>query len=476
LIQSTTTNFILKAALAASSLLLLTACNFIQYQPKAIDTKLSAERIMSKDPSNPEFIQYLVNSGYKKEQLPLKQWSINELTYCALFFHPSLDVDRAQWRAAEAAVSTASARPVPSINANTANSSRANEAKSPYAFSLSIDIPIETASKREIRIENAQHLSLAAKLQIAQNAWQLRNQVALSLNAYQFNLQQSRLLNIEKIERTEIVAIYQKRLDLGAASNVELSTARLLLQASSAALQANELNHLVLISSLASNLGVSLSKVERMNIVPDTDSRLMLKLDNDLQTAAVFNRLDLRIALERYASVEAKLKLEIAKQYPNINISPGYAYEFGDKVWSLGLSGLMSMLNKNKVAINEALALREVEAAKFEALQTKIMSDASVAYAQLMQAQEVLENQKIILKQQQHSTQQMNKRLAAGEIDRLELTFAKLELNAAEKNLALAHYQLKMAEAALENTLQIPLVQTTQSLDIESISLKSTSQ
>ena len=63
----------------------------------------------------------------------------------------------------------------------------------------------------------------------------------------------------------------------------------------------------------------------------------------------------------------------------------------------------------------------------------------------------------------------MNKRLSAGEIDRLELTFAKLELNAVEKNLALAYYQLKMAEAELENTLQKPLIQTKQSLDIESL-------
>jgi outer membrane protein TolC len=229
-------------------------------------------------------------------------------------------------------------------------------------------------------------------------------------------------------------------------------------------------------SSLASNLGLSLPKVKHMNIVTDSNSRLTLKLEPDLQAEAAFNRLDLRIALERYAAAEAKLKLEIAKQYPNVTISPGYAYEYGDKVWSLGLSGLLSILNKNKVAISEATSLREVEAAQFEALQSKIMSEASVAYAQLIQAQQFLENQKFILKQQQHRTQQMNKRLAAGEIDRLELTFAKLELNAAEKNLALAHYQLKMAEATLENTLQKPLVQTTQSLDIESISLKSTSQ
>jgi outer membrane protein TolC len=457
------------SVLAASMPLTLTACNFIQYQPKAIDIQLNAEKIESKNPFGPEFTQFLVNSGYKEEQLPVEKWGVDELTYCALFFHPSLDVDRAQWRAAEAAVGTAGARPLPSINTSGANNSRANEAKSPYALSLSIDIPIETSNKREIRIENAQHLSLAAKLQIAQSAWQLRNQVALSLNAYQFNLQQSRLLSAEKIQRAEIVAIYQKRLGLGAASNVELSTANLLLQASNAAFQANELNRLVLMSSLASNLGISLSKVKNMNIVTDSYSLLTLKLEPDLQAEAVFNRLDLRIALERYAAAEAKLKLEVAKQYPNITISPGYAYEYGDRVWSLGLSGLLSMLNKNKVAINEASSLREVEAAQVEALQSKIMSDASLAYAQLMQAQQIIENQKIILKQQQYNTQQMIKRLAAGEIDRLELTFAKLELNAVEKNLALAHYQLKMAEAELENTLQTSLVKTKQSLDIESL-------
>ena len=465
----------LMSVLAASMPLTLTACNFIQYQPKAIDMQLNAEKIASKNPSGPEFTQYLLNNGYTSKQLPLEQWGVDELTYCALFFHPSLDVDRAKWRAAEAAVGTASARPTPTINTSAANNSRANEAKSPYAFSLSIDIPIETSNKREIRIENAQHLSLAAKLQIAQSAWQLRNQVALSLNAYQFNLQQDRLLSAEKIQRAEIVSIYQKRLGLGAASNVELSTANLLLQASDAALQANELNRLVLMSSLASNLGLSLSQFKNMNIVNSSNSLLTLKLEPNLQAEAVFNRLDLRIALERYAAAEAKLKLEIAKQYPNIAISPGYAYAYGDKVWSLGLSGLLTILNKNKVAINEATSLREVEAAQFEALQSKIMSDASVAYAQLMQAQQALENQKFILKQQEHNTQQMNKRLAAGEIDRLELTFAKLELNVVEKNLALAHYQLKMAEAELENTLQKPLIQTTQSLDIESISLKSAS-
>ena len=53
-----------------------------------------------------------------------------------------------------------------------------------------------------------------------------------------------------------------------------------------------------------------------------------------LQTTALLNRLDIRIALEKYAAAESKLKLELAKQYPDLVISPGYAFEFGDNIWS----------------------------------------------------------------------------------------------------------------------------------------------
>ena len=343
------------------------------------------------------------------------------------------------------------------LNTNIAHSNRANGDISPFAFGFSIDIPIETAKKRDIRIENAGHLSEAAKLEIAQTAWQLHNQVAQNLNEYQFNQQQVKLLTEEQSRRQEIVAIYQKRLTLGAASNVELSTAKLQLQTTTSELIASEQNKLVLLSKLASNLGIPLNKVTAMNLSNGDDTQQTLNNQNiptDIQASALLNRLDIRIALEKYASAESKLKLEIARQYPDINISPGYAYEFSDRVWSLGLSSLLTLLNKNKVAIAEAKALREVEAAQFTALQSKVISDTNIANAGLIQAKLALDNQMQMLKQQQNNSQRMARKFAAGEIDRLELTYAKLEGNVAERNLALANFQLKTALSQLENTLQ----------------------
>lgn len=452
---NTLSKIIRKSVLLACVPGILAACSFQQYIAKPIDTDAIARKIESKNPDSEQFHQYLLNNGYAKDQLPIQQWGVDELTLCTLFFHPSLDVARAQWRAAEAAKMTASEKMIPAINGNVAHSNNANQDISPFALGLSIDIPIETVNKREIRIESASHLTQMAKLEIAQSAWQLRNQVAQTLYDYQFNQQQITLLTKEQSYRQEVVAIFQKRLSLGVASNVELSTAKLQLQTITTELNALQQNKLVLRSNLASHLGLPLNKVETMALTSGAPDLLETTPAN-IQTAALLNRLDIRIALERYAAAESKLKLEIAKQYPDITLSPGYAYEFGNTVWSLGISGLLTLLNKNKMAITEAAQLREVEAAQFEALQNTVIAEANTAHAKLIHAKQVLEAQKKLFMQQQLNTDRMSRRLSAGEIDRLELTYIKLEEIAAEKNVALANFQLKTAINQLENALQQP--------------------
>lgn len=436
----------------------ISACGFQEYIAKPIDTAALTQKITSRRADNDQFHQYLINNGYASEQLPIQQWKLDDLVHCALFFNPSLDIARAQWRSAEAAKLTAAEMRLPTIGGQYAKSNNASEEISPHAYGLSIDIPIETANKRNIRIESAQHLSEAAKLRIAQAAWQLRSDVTKTFNEYQANRQQIKLMSQELAYRKDIVAIYQKRIDLGESSSIELSRAKLQLQTLNTELESKQRNHLVLLSRLANNLGLSLTQVEQMQIADTVDTKALLTpVPADLQTRALLNRLDIRIALERYAVAEAKLKLEIAKQYPDIVISPGYAYEFGDKIWSLGLSGLMTILTKNKLAIAEATQLREVEAKQFEALQANVIAEVNVANAKLTQAMQLLENNKSLYQQQQANTRRMESRLRAGEIDRLEFTYAKLEEVLAEQYIALASFQLASIIADLENAIQAPL-------------------
>jgi outer membrane protein TolC len=451
------TRLFTKIALATCFPIILAACSFQNYIAKPIEQATYVAKFEQKDLSSAEFNQYLLNNGFAADFLPLQEWGLDELTYCALFFHPSLDVARTQWRLAQTAEISAAERAVPTINGNIAHSDDSDPTKKPFAFGLSIDIPIETGNKRNLRIENAQHLSHAAKLEIAQTAWQLRNNIAQTLTEYHFNEDQLRLLTEEELRRQEIVNIYQKRVNAGAASNIELSNAKLQLQTVSSTLNSAKQNKLVSLSKLASNIGLPLVKVEKMSLANNIKRQLPNTPNTDLQKTALLNRLDIRIALERYAVAETKLKIEIAKQYPDLVISPGAAYEFGDNIWSLGLSGLLTLLNKNKLGISDAMRLRELEAAQFEALQTKVLVDANVTNAEVNQDKQGLDHQKILLAEQQSYTQRMQRKLAEGEIDRLEMTYAKLEDINAEKNVALANYQLNKSLDQLENILQKPL-------------------
>lgn len=451
-----------KVALLSLLCLSITACGFQEYIAKPIDTAALTQKIASRRADNVQFHQYLLNNGYTSEQLPIQQWKLDDLIYCALFFNPSLDIARAQWRSAEAAKLTAAEMRLPTVGGQYSKSNNASEEISPHAYGLSIEIPIETANKRNIRIESAQHLAEAAKLRIAQAAWQLRNEVTRTFTEYQANRQQISLMSKEQAYRQDIVAIYQKRIDLGESSNIELSRAKLQLQTLNTELESKQRNHLVLLARLANNLGLPLSQVEQMQLADTANTEALVSSGAaDLQTRALLNRLDIRIALERYAVAEAKLKLEIAKQYPDIVISPGYAYEFGDKIWSLGLSSLMTILTKNRLAIAEATQLREVEAKQFEALQANVISEVNVANARLAQSAQLLDNKKNLYQQQQANTKRMDNRLRAGESDRLELSYAKLEEVIAEQQIVLARFQLAASANDLENAIQAPLTDST---------------
>lgn len=440
-------------------LLIIPGCGFQEYIAKPLNTAEIAEKFARRHVDNQQFHEYLIANGYSQEQLPIQKWNADELVHCALFFNPNLDVARAQWRSAEAARMTAALRPLPNLKGNYGDSNNANNEISPYTYTLSIDLPIETANKRNIRIESATHLSEAAKLRIAQSAWLLRTEVIKTLFEYQYNQQLLELLSQEQSYRQQIVAMFQKRISVGESASTELSRANLLLQEVTTQLNEKQRYQLVLQSRLASSLGMPLNQIAGMQLAEAADaSTLLLNLEADLQSQALLNRLDIRIALERYAAAEAKVKMEIAKQYPDVVFSPNHTYEFGNKIWGLGLSGLMTFITKNKMPIAEAKQLREVEAAQFEALQNSVIAEVATAKAKLEQSRQMLENQQKLRAQQQDNTDRVERKFRAGEADRLELTYARLEALVAQKNYMLANYMQLMSINDLENTLQAPVI------------------
>lgn len=453
------------AVLCVLLAVLVTACAKEKYQAKPINAQAISAKIYAKDPLSANFKAYLIKQGYKAEDIPFKSWGIDELTASALYHHSKLDVAKAQLALANAQLETLSQKQNPTLGGSIARSNQANGDIRPWAYGLNVEIPIETAGKREIRIEEAQHLQAVASIDVADAAWQLRSQIARDLLRYHENIVRQQLLQQDVSKHAEIISMLQRRVEVGALSNTDVLTSKLLLQAKKDALTAETAKNQELIAVLAADAGLSLDKFNQLPIKPlelETSLNKQTELLNanalaNLQEKALLNRLDIRRGLEKYAAAEAKIKLEVAKQTPDISITPGFIFDFGDKIWSLGFSSLLNLLNKNTTLIAEATQLREIEGAQFEALQASIIGDLSVANARWLAAQENLKQAKQQQAAQQAYMQKLNKQFAAGALDRLELAQAALQNQLADAQVATMQFEVLNTANDMQDLLQMPL-------------------
>src|SRR6202007_2267730 len=92
------------------------------------------------------------------------------------------------------------------------------------------------------------------------------------------------------------------------------------------------------------------------------------------QRDAILNRLDVRRSLAQYAAAEADLQLEAAKQYPDVNIGPGYTYEERNSSFTVGHSSCIPLYNRNQGPIAEAEARRKEAAAAFLQTQARVIA------------------------------------------------------------------------------------------------------
>ncbi len=445
---------------------LISGCAYQSYTTKPLDVAAISSEFRQHDPLSQEFQSYLKSQGYEDEQLPVQTWGLNELTYSALYFHADLDVARAILRTAEAAETIAGQRPNPGVSGDIEHHSDTDNGISPWTFGLAIDIPVETGGKRQARMDRASSLAEAAWIDIAQTAWKVRSRVHASWIAYQAALSQTQLLEAELSLRTEIADMLEARLRAGMVSSLEAANARLLLQKTQQLLDTEKANLAELKSRLASHAGLSTRALDKITLARVDEAlvnsrRETFTANSDVldkaQESALLNRLDIRAALARYDAAEAKLRLEIARQYPDIVLSPGYSYDQGDKIWSIGISTLLSLLNRNEGNIAEAEAQREVEAAKFRALQADVIGELESRKALYVQALSILNDAERLLDAQTERTQLSEKQFNQGIADRLELTTAKLENLLARQNLILSETRVQRAGHALEEAMQHPL-------------------
>jgi len=253
----------------------------------------------------------------------------------------------------------------------------------------------------------------------------------------------------------------QQRFDTGEIARPELTAAQIALNIMQLDLGNARSKKSDARSRLAVALGLSEAALDGKELHFDfsTGNALALTL-GDARRVALRSRADILAALADYAAAEADLRLEIARQYPDLHFGPGYAWNSGnagDNQWSLGLTLDLPILDQNQGPIAEAEARRRLSAAKFIELQSAVLGEIDRAVAVWRTTQEQLKTGNDLLAAEQWQQKSAQVQLEVGATDQLDSLNTQLEFDSASLAQLENETQLQQALGQLEDALQSPL-------------------
>jgi cobalt-zinc-cadmium efflux system outer membrane protein len=445
--------------LAILGLVLVAGC--ARLHPRPLSPVETAAGLESRSLDNPDLEAFLEqNLNRELGTWPAAKWDFEMLTLAAFYYHPSLDLARAIWAETQAGIVTAGARPNPSMGFSPQYVFNAGPDPA-WVHTLNFDWPVETAGKRGARVAEARHLSESARLNIIATAWQVRSQLRGSVIDFASATRREALLRKQIEVQEQVVASLEQRREAGALASAEITPARLLLQKARLDLSDAQRQQVEARARVAEGIGVPLSALKGVEVAYDLTS-LPADLDrltaNGVRRKVLQGRADVLAALSDYAASESALQIEIAKQYPDVHLNTGYEYDQGLQKWgTLGFGVDLPLLNRNEGPIAQAEARRKQAAARFEALQAKVIADLDRGLAVYEVAAKSQAGAEALLGTQRKQQESVEQQRQAGAADRLDLLATQLELATSELVVEDGQTKLHQALGALEDAVQRPL-------------------
>jgi outer membrane protein TolC len=384
-------------------------------------------------------------------------WDFEALSWTAFYFHPSLEVARAQWASARAAVQGASQRPNPTLTLTPGYNFTREAGLSPWMPAINFDFLINTAGKRERQTAAAQHEAEAARLGVFTAAWQVRTELRRALADTAIASRRETQLRAQADAQRALLALLEQRFEAGGITATEVSSARTaLLRAESAAAEAHG-QALAARARVSSALGLPASALEGIDLPPPAPPAMSADALAAARQEALRSRPDILIALAKYRASHVALELEYAKQVPDFHLGPGYQYDQGANKWTLGIGVELPVFHRNEAGIAAATAHRAEAAAQFNLTQAQAIAaiDQSIAAGQAAQFQ--LDHARQLRDETRRQAARVQQRIEAGAGDQVELRTAQIEVATAETALIDAENAAVIAAGQLEDAVQLPL-------------------
>jgi outer membrane protein, heavy metal efflux system len=454
------TGWLRRAALRVSATIIcvmMSGC--ATHIPVVIEPAILAADFQSRSLNDARLRDFVSMMTHKPAPGAVQNLDLTTLTLIALYYHPDLEVGRSKIARAEAAIVTAGQIPNPELNATA--TLHTMTMPSPWTVGALINFLLETSGRREFRVAQADRLADAARLDLLAASWTVRGRVRSALIQLWAAEKKLRLLSVRKELQSDLVSVLDKQLVAGELTTLLASRERSAL--SQIRLSAEDANRQLAEARvlLATSLGMPASALQdakfSFGLLETPPQSSILTASANFRREALLGRSDLQVLLAEYAGACEGVQLEFAKQFPNITLGPGYTFDQGDNLFSLGFVAELPIFNRNEGPIAEAEAKRLEVATRFNALQAQIAGEVDLAAVSYKASTKSLATADALHATEHERQQKTGRAFKAGEIDRQTFLVSELEFAAIDSARADTLVQNRLSIGLLEDALRRPL-------------------
>ncbi len=438
----------MRATLLLTSLL---AAGCATYSARPLETGRIAERYHTRRLDDSVVTVGLESWGVSPR---LNTWHDWELAEAAWILRPERARLQASVRVADAARVAAGGRPMPEVMTETEYSFSGTGGESRWGVALSTVFTMELGGKRGARLNRGNAGLLVAMAKAQEEAWDVRWRVREAIGDLE-RAEHLWMASAAELALTDsLLVLMRARYDEGSVSRIELARMDADRQESALEVAARQRELENSRAGLAQRVGIPLREIERLSLVPDSVVHCADVLARDsLEQVALDARRDLRSVLAEYQVAEADLRVEVANSWPNLAFGPGLFFDHGVGKWTVAL-GLPSLpLNRNRGPILEADARRELAARRVAEVQEQVLGEITVAL--LTCRATAGEKAAIDLGATRERMRLAEAAYERGEVGRLEVMFARLELARGSRRLLEVENRWRASGLALEHAMGI---------------------
>jgi cobalt-zinc-cadmium efflux system outer membrane protein len=432
--------------------LLLACAACVRYEARPLDPSTHPAEVSRRGLGDSALVAAVARHAGRPQA---DRWTDRQLALAALRLRSDLRRLRAEWRAASASVRTARERPSIGFQGEVERRVGGRNEGGPWVVGLTAIFPLQLGGKRGARVQAARARvalaesrlvagSRAAAVETRLSAASLAHAIADAADAGD---ELRALERVHELERARFAEAALPASEL-ARTGTEIQNARLALaQAEHGVLAAR--------AALAAAIVVPARALESLVPVlgpPSGCGSLDSAGTDAFAPAAMERRLEIAFALGEYAVAESRLRLEVARQFPDLELGPGFVWDQGVNRWALALAVPALLGSRNRGAIAEAEATREVAGLRVAEVQDSVLADLDLAVQGCRGASLELAAADSVVAAAERLHRREREAYQRGETSGLEPARAELLLlrarrarRAAERRLALASIELERA-------------------------------